>query len=252
MAEEKVQEEPKSAGGAGGAETVIAEYQSAQTYRKWVLRILFFVILAIVLVGFLRFYTYGKGVYTEVLAPETQASMLADLQSDLYPRLKLHGQRLQKSLVPQLVEMAKQKAEAARPELEQAFGRERGVFEQNVKQMLREKGQTFATTIVEEHKDTLQAEFPDVSAPAKMEALINLLVEATRDVAVKVFLDKRLNPHIEVIKSMDGKIKMLPVCDPSLSDRELLGRAGEVAWDLWAIKTSKGGAEQSVTPSAAQ
>ena len=68
---------------------------------------------------------------------------------------------------------------------------------------------------------------------------------------VKVFLDKRLNPHIEVIKAMDGKIKMLPVCDPRLSDKELWKRAGEVAWDLWAIKTS-GGAERSATPSAAQ
>jgi len=215
MAEGKVQEEPTSAGGAGGAETVIAEYRSAQAYRKWVLRILFAVILAIVLVGFYRFYAYGKGVYTEVKAPEMQTSMLAELQDKLLPKLKLQGRKLYDSLAPQLVKMAKEKAQAARPELEQALERQRAVFEQNVKQMLREKGEAFATTIIEEHKDTLQAEFPDMSDPAKMEALVKLLAEATRDVAVKVFLDKRLDPHLEVIRPWTARSRCCPCVTPA-------------------------------------
>jgi len=252
MAEEKVQEEPKSAGGAGGAETVIAEFKAAQKRRRWILRFVVIAILTVVGIGVYKYYSYGKGLVQDVRGPEALKVVHDWVSGTAVPTAKTEGKRLYENLRPQVVQMARQKADEAGPRLKAAFEREQAIFRTNVRQMTREKGSAFLATIIKEHKDTLQAEFPDMSDPAKMEALINLLVEATRDVAVKVFLDKRLDPHLKVIGAMDEKVKMLPVSDPSLSDKELFERAREIAWDLWGLKTSKVGAGESATPSAAQ
>jgi len=248
MSEEKVQEEPRATGGAGGVGPVIAEYRSAQRYRRWVLRLIVIAILIVMVVGFSRFYVYGKGVYTEMKAPATRTAMLERVETELYPRIKLQARLLYKTLGPKLRKLAEDKAREVRPEVSRAFEQQRKIFEQNVRQMLQEKGSAFMTSIVEEHKESFQAKFPDIGDPIKMANLVELLITATRDVAVKVFLDRRLDPHLKIIEGMQAKFRMLPVRDPSETDKELLKRAGEIAWDLWVMKTSKRAAAEGATP----
>lgn len=248
MSEERVHKEPRATGGAEGVGPVIAEYRSAQQYRRWVLRLMVLVILIIIAVGFYRFYVYGRGVYTEIRSPATQQAMLDRVEREIYPKIKLQAERLSKTLAPQLVDMAKEKAREVQPEVSRAFEQQRKIFEQNVTQMLQDKGSAFMSSIVEEHKEGFQEKFPDIGDPIKMANLLELLVTATRDVAVKVFLDRRLDPHLEIIKGMQAKFRMLPVRDET--DKELLNRAGEIAWELWVIKTSKGGAPEGAVPAA--
>ncbi len=248
MSEEKAQKEPRATGGAGGVGPVIAEYRSAQRYRRWVLRLIVIAILAVVIIGIFRYYAYGKGVIEGMNSPETLQVVEDRVTQTLVPKIRERGEELFKDLRPKVVALAREKADEVRPEVTRAFNREQEIFKRNVRAMLEEKGAAFMTSIVEEHKESFQAKFPDIGDPIKMANLVELLVRVTRDVANEVFLDRRLDPHLDIIKAMHAKFGMLPVRDASETDKELLNRAGEIAWELWGMKTSKRAAAEGATP----
>ena len=248
MSEEKAQKEPRATGGAGGVGPVIAEYRSAQRYRRWVLRLIVIAILAVVVIGIFRYYAYGKGVVEGMNTPETLQVVEDRVRQTLIPEIQKQGGKLFEALKPKVVALAREKADEVRPEVTRAFNREQEIFKLNVRAMLEEKGSAFMTSIVDEHKESFQAKFPDIGDPIKMANLVELLVTATRDVAVKVFLDRRLDPHLKIIEGMQAKFRMLPVREES--DKELLDRAGRIAFDLWVMKTGKGGAPKGAVPAA--
>lgn len=248
MSEEKVQEEPRATGGAGGVGPVIAEYRSAQRYRKWVLRLIVIAILAVVIIGIFRYYAYGKGIIEGMNSPETLEVVQDRMRLTLIPEIQKQGGKLFEALKPKVIDLARKKADEVRPEVTRAFNREQEIFKRNVRAMLEEKGSAFMTSIVEEHTESFEAKFPDITDPIRMANLVELLVRVTRDVANEVFLDRRLDPHLKIIEGMQAKFRMLPVRDPSETDEELLNRAGEIAWHLWVMKSSKRAAAEGATP----
>lgn len=254
MSDEKVQEEPRAATGTAEVSDVIAEYQSAKRYRAWVLRLVVIAILVVVGIGIYRYYAYFRDLVNDLLSPKTAELASKRLSATIIPKIENQGKALFERLKPRVTEMAKQKAAQVRPRLTQVLQREGNIFQVNFKRSLDEKARDLVKQMIEEHKAELKGEFPELDDPAKMENLVRLLTEATRDAAVKVFLDKRLNEHLEVLEAMQDKVQMLPVRDPSETNRELVNRLGEVAWQLFILKTSPGSEAETtpVTPASSQ
>jgi hypothetical protein len=153
-------------------------------------------------------------------------------------------------LAPKVVQLAKEKANVARPELEQVLKIEAETLQKNLQSMLEAKVKALVERIIEENKETLQQDFPGINDPAKMEALVEMLVNATQTAAFNVF-DPRFKEHYAVLNSIDVKRNLLPVEDASKPTTELLYRAGEVGWDLLLMKTGRS-AEAPAAAAAAQ
>lgn len=248
MSEEKVQGQPQKTGGGADVEVLIAEFRSAQRYRRWVVRAVAIAIIIVVLVGIYSYYSYGKGVVTELQKKETQVRLMERAQRDLVPDIQEEAQRLYEVLRPKIVKLAQERAEAARPEIVAILEKQQQIFVENMTALLQTKVEEVLTQVIEEQKETLQADFPEITDPAKMEALVQLLVDATTNAAVTVFINERLDNHIEVLKAMDHKIKLLPVRDES--NEELFRRLGEVAVEL--LGRMRPVAEEAAGPAAAQ
>jgi hypothetical protein len=250
MPEEKVQKRAAAAGGGDDAAAVIAEYRSARAYRGWMLRLVSLVILAIVATGFYRYYRYGRGVFAEFRNPDTQQAALSTLRTQLDTKVRLEGRQMYDRLAPKVIQLAKEKANAARPELEQVLKTEAETLQKNLQSMLEAKLKALVERIIEENKESLQQDFPGITDPAKMEALVEMLVNATESAAFNVF-DPRFKEHYAVLESIDAKRNQLPVEDANKPTTELLYRVGEVGWDLLLMKTGRS-AETPAAAAAAQ
>jgi hypothetical protein len=154
-------------------------------------------------------------------------------------------------LAPKVVQLAKEKANAARPELEQVLKTEAEALQKNLQSMLEEKLKALVERIIEENKGSLQQDFPQITDPAKMEALVGMLVNATESAAFNVF-DPRFKEHYAVLESIDVQRNKLPVEDANKSMTELLYRTGEVGWDLLLMKTGRSAETPAAAAGAAQ
>jgi type II secretory pathway pseudopilin PulG len=205
-------------------------------------------ILGVVLTLAYRYFSYGRKVVTEVRAPERYTSLQKRFESsasDLKPKVEAQW----KVIWPDLRALAKQKAEAARPELEAVLKAQGEILKKNLNDMAGKKAEDLAKRVVEENKDTLQKDYPALADPAKLEALVEMLVKATEQAAFKVF-SARFEEHEKVLADVDIWRHKLPLADAKKSNKELLTRLGEVSWDLLLIKT--GETPAPAAPAAAQ
>jgi hypothetical protein len=213
MSEGKVQKRPAATGGGDDVAAVIAEYRSACRYRRLASLLVVIAILGVVLTLAYLYYSYGRKVVKEITVAERFTSLQKRVNislADLRPKVEKEAQ----ALWPELRAIAQQKAEAARPELEKVFNTEAETFKKNMQTMLEEKIKAAVEGIINENKDTLQKDFPGITDPEKMEALVNMLVDATQTAAFNVF-SPRFKEHEDVLKSIDEKRTKLPLMEAS-------------------------------------
>jgi len=250
MSEEKTQKQPQATSGGEDVRAAVAEFQSAQAYRRWVARGVVIAILVVVLVGIYRYYSYGKGLVDDLRSPETQRGIVERAQRDLLPDIREEAQRLYDTLGPKIVDMAKKKAEEARPEIVGLLEKQGEILQENLNAMLQAKMEDMFRQIIEEHQESLQASFPELADEEKLKSLVALLWEATSNAALTVFTsDERLGPHIEVLKDMDHQVRLLPVREET--DEELLRRLGVVALEL-LVRMRPAAHEVAPEPAAAE
>ena len=250
MSEEKVQKRPATTGGGEDAAALIAEYRSAHRYHRVASFLVVIAILGVVLTLAYRGYSYVRKVAREVTVPERLSVLQKRVEtswSDLQPKVAEQW----KSTWPELRELARQKAEAARPELEQVARTQAETFRKNLEDMLNKKAEALVQRIIEENKDTLQKDYPDLMDPVKMTNLVELLVSATQKAAITVF-SPRTKEHEKVLSDIDAWRTKLPLMEAGKSTTDLLWRLGEVSWDLLVVKTSAPApaAPEAVAPGA--
>jgi len=256
MSEEKGQEEVTAAEGGEETQAIIAQYQAAKRYRQWVMRGVVIGLLAVVGVGVYSYASYFISLYQDLKEPTTISQLQTRFERKL-PELREKADQLYRRVGPKLAELAKEKAQKAEPEIRSLLQAQQEIFTQNMTRMLQEKGEALMAKIVDENQDTLQADFPELKDPAKLESMVRILVEATNEAAAEVFLTERIDQHLDIVEAMQTSLNAnLPLRPATESNRELMTRLAQVAWDLLLVKTGEEGetapAGEPVSGSAAK